>query len=152
MVEGGQKVKWPFSPASWMSWGTQGWPWWDIRNPWARGKSLQLWTYFHYFSLLCLLKVVGMSLFISSIKSVCFGSSRCGVRGARGPAPHSDLGSGPCCLGCNCALDLTPGLGTPHAAGWPKKGKTKKVSTFPLLQGHRTVHFLLVQKSFATTC
>ena len=41
---------------------------------------------------------------------------------------HSGLRIGCCCswgLGCNCGLDLIPGLGSPYAAGRPKKKKKK---------------------------
>ena len=31
-----------------------------------------------------------------------------------------------CSLGCNRGSDLIPGLGTPYAAGWPKKRKERK--------------------------
>ena len=41
-------------------------------------------------------------------------------------APHNGLRIQHCCscsIGHNCSLDLNPGLGTPYAAGQPKKGQ-----------------------------
>ena len=62
------------------------------------------------------------------------GNSHCGTTGigsALGvldvgliPVPHSGLRI-QCC--CSCVLDLIPGLGTPYAAGQPKKKKKKKL-------------------------
>ena len=49
-------------------------------------------------------------------------------------------------VGCNCGSDLIPGLGTPHAMGWPKKKSKENCikSTgrkFPLqLRGLRIQH------------
>ena len=46
----------------------------------------------------------------------------------KGPNQH-------CCnVDCNCCLDLIPGLGTPDAAGQPKKKQTNKQRKTKYLQ------------------
>ena len=39
-----------------------------------------------------------------------------------------------CRIGCNCSWDLTPGLGTPYAAGQPKIKSKEKLLCDPELQ------------------
>ena len=38
-----------------------------------------------------------------------------------------------CSSSCSCSLELIPGLGTPYAAGWPKKKKIKLFHIYKLI-------------------